>query len=1007
MGAAARVFVSYQSGDDAIAKRLVSMLEQAGHSCWHMTASIDSGADWANEVIAGIGWCSDFVLLFGAKTNDSEHVADEVAQVLKLRKRVHPLRITQIKAAGMFALRLERKNWVDWNDLSTPPSKLLETLASRPARDSVPGPEPSRVEPVETVSLFVDRLPERDALRVSLEQHLQQSAADYPPSSMRNNVLTYYGFGGQGKSRLSRRLERWIAGRLPEDDRWGQPPRTAFTARWNLDEEVPRPQPISFLIDMRRMLARTELSFASFDVAVAALYTVTLGRVGEDASMTRLEKELLQPIRELAWKIGADALPETLNQDELRRLVDDSRSARLLDDQVTLAETLTLIRTSGSDPDAAPRVVAAILDHITGVLAAQPVEERPTIAIFLDTFEKVQNPQGRAIEQLLNALVVHLPFCLFVITGRERLTWHEPESAHLRWFGPDRWPSLARHLPDEDEPRQHELNYLSLEDTKATLAHTLGEVGWQITERELEDLATETQGWPLHIEILSNLIRERHQHGRNMLLSYQDLRGSFPALVRRLLEHLSDDVQLALQAAAVVPSFDKALLRACDPAIKAGSVIRLLRTSLVSRSEDPYFPHKLHDELRRAVRVAGAHVDGGWEEDDRRDAAERVALSLETRWQQAMDVASHAEMMHIHAVAVTICLEYGLETGWVKEAFQKTPSHVYQRALLPNVDGFAPEDELRQLVQVYRFVGLQSIPRRLAGLQEISLCASSDLARFRADLWTLYSHRNLGDYESARRVGERMLQDPYSGNRGPWKKDVDFLRSQHAGTLAGGLWWDELRELDPDRTYPCWAAIENAHGNFAVSAELVRQRLERHHAERKSYRFQMELQSKYVWRRLLAGEGQVGHLLEELATYAKRFSPAWLRGGLIARLGPWAVQSGAADPDMLWGLLKETGASRDVTARGARAWFATGVARSTGNLQFAAEVREQFIYPTDRSLSVLHFEFFFEYLGMSIPPSQVKWLEDRELVRKRWLEGWERILIPPEGWEYSPELYGW
>lgn len=419
MDAAARVFVSYQSADDAVAQRLVEILEGAGHQCWHMTASIGSGDDWASEIVRGIAWCSDFVLLFGRHTNESEHVADEVTRALGSHKRVHPLRISAAPPRGVFDLRLGRLNWVNWRDWSAPPAKLLETLANRPA------PLSTRMtvvpEPVETGSLFVDRLPERDALRLSLEQHLRETAAETAASSVQNNVLTYFGVGGQGKSHLSRRLESWIAGRLPADDHWGSPPRTALTLRWNLDEDVPRPQPISLLLDLRRTLAATGLRFASFDVAVAALYAVTLGRL--DAPSTAVHAhELLEPIRQLSWEAGLTPLPESINLDALRRLVQAGRGSTLFADVEALEDALTLVRTSVTEQDAAPRVLASVLTLAAGVLAAQPASRRPTIVIFLDTFEKVQMPQGRATERLLNALVVNLPLCLFVVTGRERLT---------------------------------------------------------------------------------------------------------------------------------------------------------------------------------------------------------------------------------------------------------------------------------------------------------------------------------------------------------------------------------------------------------------------------------------------------------------------------------------------------------------------------------------------------------------------------------------------------------
>lgn len=50
--------------------------------------------------------------------------------------------------------------------------------------------------------------------------------------------------------------------------------------------------------------------------------------------------------------------------------------------------------------------------------------------------------------------------------------------------------------------------------------------------------------------------------------------------------------------------------------------------------------------------------------------------------------------------------------------------------------------------------------------------------------------------------------------------------------------------------------------------------------------------------------------------------------------------------------------------------------------------------------------FLYEDIGLPIPVPELPWLEDIDVVRRRWLEGWRHTLVRPPGWEYSEDLYG-
>lgn len=490
--------MSFQSGQREQAEKLVRFLEAAGHRCWDMDRSIPSGHDWQTEIQRGIEWCTDLVLLFGPESDASKHVKRELNLADSDDKTIHWLRLADVQPDKLrYLLSLTQK--VDWFDQDIAPEKLLDELAPQLRRPIVVDEDDEQTDynpdSTEIVTLFVDRLSERDALRQSLEAHIRETSQEVASSQVNNNLLTFYGVGGQGKSRLSRRLERWIKGALPEGDHWGAPPRTALTVRWDFDQPHDRPQLLSFLAAFRRMLARTGHLFPEFDIAFAAFYIKAAGDISGDAALRSLEDELLRVIDGLAAQLGLTGSVDVLTLSRLRRLlaVDRESATPVFQQPDALGQLLGLIGDRGDSLDSWPLIVADAMDTVTRRLHQLPPEERPAIAVFVDTFEAIQSPARLTSEQVINALIAHLPLCLFVVTGRERLTWHEPDCRHVRWAGPQRWPSLTRMAPGDDEPRQHELEYLSQQDTEDALRHALTEVGWQLSADELTELAAETR----------------------------------------------------------------------------------------------------------------------------------------------------------------------------------------------------------------------------------------------------------------------------------------------------------------------------------------------------------------------------------------------------------------------------------------------------------------------------------------------------------------------------------
>ena len=119
--------------------------------------------------------------------------------------------------------------------------------------------------------LFVDRVPDSKALTDSLRAHLDRVRADAIDSTHNENVLTFYGQGGMGKTRLSQRLEHWLRGELGDATEWGpRPIEKAATVRWDLDHGDGNLDLVAMVLALRVGLGSVGVRTPAFDLALVA-----------------------------------------------------------------------------------------------------------------------------------------------------------------------------------------------------------------------------------------------------------------------------------------------------------------------------------------------------------------------------------------------------------------------------------------------------------------------------------------------------------------------------------------------------------------------------------------------------------------------------------------------------------------------------------------------------------------------------------------------------------------
>jgi hypothetical protein len=106
-------FISYASGDEAIADRVCAYLEGNKTPCWIASRDVRPGTDYAAEIIGAIESSSVMVLLLSEKANTSVFVKREVERAVSKGKPIFSVRIEDVKPSKALELFISSAEWVD------------------------------------------------------------------------------------------------------------------------------------------------------------------------------------------------------------------------------------------------------------------------------------------------------------------------------------------------------------------------------------------------------------------------------------------------------------------------------------------------------------------------------------------------------------------------------------------------------------------------------------------------------------------------------------------------------------------------------------------------------------------------------------------------------------------------------------------------------------------------------------------------------------------------------
>ncbi len=706
-------------------------------------------------------------------------------------------------------------------------------------------------DPATQRSLFVDRVSESASLKRSLEQHRQRMDSGTIDTHALRNVLMFYGEGGVGKSELSRQLADWLCKGPGPVAHWGPPPDTIVdvVVRWDVNESMGGLDPLPLLAQLRTALGTIQETWPAFDLPFALLYRTL--RPGEDLTL-RAPRRGVTTLSEVASNLGGDlfALADvalsgvagagviSVGRNVIKALRQRRETAKLLETIPNLDRLIIDCETASGDVEQTAELAGRLVFMLTRELdetSLGKAASRPLVVVFVDHMERLQRDGSIHLgEATLNRLVARLPYFLFVITGRRSLRWHAPRP-ELPASGPSTWPLLSTESPSEDEPRQHAIGDLSVSDAEALL-----NASFELHRIRVDpDLAASLAriGWPLHLQTIVALARELSDRSRP--LSEADLGVPLPHLVDRLLGDLPPDVAKAFRAACLLPYFDEEFIAAAAQ-VDFGTVDRLLQRQMVTRADDlPLYPYRVHDDLRKLVREAGSHAQGGWSPQDWNRQAIRALGEARLRYDHAMASAQDLLAIRSLALGLNISTENNLFDPWLVVAIRQSPSISGLAPLIAmEVDDGADED-LRDTV---RFLQLRSRAATEDVSDEMDELYRNGLAiASSAGLWRAYDLRNRG------RIAEALSQ---FGDLIHNHDDRPALyRHQFAITLrAARRYEDALAQIptlsDPQRE-TLTNGIDRIHGRYKGASDLIGRR----HDIAKSRRFQVELAGDLVMAR--------------------------------------------------------------------------------------------------------------------------------------------------------------
>lgn len=661
---------------------------------------------------------------------------------------------------------------------------------------------------------FTDRIPESTAFAAALARHAADVRAGLADIDLpRRNVLVFHGIGGIGKTKLSRRLQRWVSGSLPSSDPWGPAPAPMPGITSRLD--CAGSESLRFdnlLVDLRSGAADRGIATPAYDLGLLTYWRIAnpstplaftrSGRRGWIDSEAQVVDSVTSTLGSLGLSFGSAGLTVRLVRGVVDRLRDRSVQSRLVacDGLVPTLESLVV------DPHGTAPYLAGLLhwDLINASGADQ------VWLVFVDAFEHVGGPRHRDSERRLQTLVYLLPRLLFVVTGRDRLDWADGTLVGtLDHVGTTVWPGLADIASMQD---QHLVGLLSDQDADTYLREELRhEDGTPVLDDACRDVIVRAGGGlPLYLDLSVTIAADKLR--RRDALAPEAFGGPLGEVVRQVVKDMSPGVQRALRAAAMFRGFDVDLIRAVGE-VSAGDAERLAAHGIVSEQGHPPLRLQVHEAVRASILRTDLEQVDGWSEADWRAAAGRGLDHLSARVHGLPPVDDRITYV---SVALRLAADFDVEVDWLRVAAFRLPL----RRLAPRL-GTPPTEPASWAEWLHAYLACWNLPpaRNVERFALLHWIRAQEFAppkiRFSATRHLAYGLRGRGDKAAALPLVEELLRTDESNTQlhryqlGITHRDLN--RFDVVAAIAA-----DLKDDDPNGYGArLQASLDFAHGRLA------------------------------------------------------------------------------------------------------------------------------------------------------------------------------------------------
>ncbi len=425
-----------------------------------------------------------------------------------------------------------------------------------------------RTDTPRELALFCDRTFERAAIREFLSRLQQGNGHEHP------SVLSFYGVGGVGKTRLREKSLADSRAGIERDVCILTPPRIAEI---DLDSDSVKPDtPVAQILGrVRTALQRQRIRTPSFDYLYLIWWseenpgqTIDLTRRTEHEKIGAGFLDVAELASDLASLFGM-ALPEIAAAQGVRKLF-----PQLIErfERHRVRQRFDGTPEGWSQTERVERMPVLLANDLLDAIAHQP---QTTICLVIDGFERVQSTELLPdAQRSLAALVAEVLRCTeilplpegkplrgrigFMILGREKLRWAELYShERVRTNWQEEIDDHAQLLGLIEEDARSFLVDLAApwerDNGRMAVAELIERHATQILQAASEQSKTGSSSFlPYYLDLAVMLIRDNVDDFRTEML------GKSPSeLALRFLRYLKDQHREALQALALALEFDR------------------------------------------------------------------------------------------------------------------------------------------------------------------------------------------------------------------------------------------------------------------------------------------------------------------------------------------------------------------------------------------------------------------------------------------------------------------